>query len=208
MKINKFTGIIFRLFCIFIIISHQFCFAQNLVKNAEFDDGLDGWYVGQYNGAIVEYSIDDSGLLSGENSLFIDIWSGGYNRWNVMVNTQINPQNGEEYLIQFKAMSSEEIVIDVICEKIESPYTRYFSQTVTVDDYNQTFGPFIWECNSSDETINLSFQMGNQDGVFINIDSVIVKQIDYAPPPVADFTGSPRSGTAPLIVDFNDQSSG
>ena len=28
------------------------------------------------------------------------------------------------------------------------------------------------------------------------------------PPPVADFTGSPRSGTAPLVVQFGDQSTG
>jgi PKD repeat protein len=84
----------------------------------------------------------------------------------------------------------------------------------SADIRNNTESVFLPAGTSGSVTVTVSATAIGGDGVPGNGDStdqdfaLVVYNVTSEPPPVAEFTGSPTSGVAPLLVSFTNQSTG
>ncbi|MEC8494034.1 MAG: PKD domain-containing protein, partial [Planctomycetota bacterium] len=105
-----------------------------------------------------------------------------------------------------------------------APTTGTVPLTVGFSDSSQN-GPSAWSWNFGDGsgsssqnpthtytvagTYSVSLTVSNADGSdSLTRANYVVVDPDVPQPPVADFVGTPTSGTAPLLVNFTDQSTG
>ncbi|RQV98422.1 hypothetical protein EH221_01965 [bacterium] len=81
MRINCYTVLKgFTLIVVSLLLLGGSLSAKNLIKNGEFDDGLNFWTNGWINtggGASVTFAVNSDGLLSGQNCWEMNIENGG-----------------------------------------------------------------------------------------------------------------------------------
>lgn len=157
--------------------------AENLVVNGEFDNGLDGW-AGWIDAASaeVEVVLDTTGVLSGQNSMRLDIVTGSADVWRVQRNQRIDIIQGHVYEATFMAKASKDSVnIELSSQHDADPYDGHLNAKVTLSMEAQSFGPFTLNPLFTDDINNFGFFLGATDDVSIWIDAV--ELVDVTPPP-------------------------
>jgi hypothetical protein len=158
---------------------------QKLV-NGEFDTGTIPWALNAWNGATATFSVDKSTTLSGENSGLINVTKLGPNNYEVQIRQAVSLVKGRKYTLSFTAKSSANRSMPVWIQKELSPYTTWFSQTVSVTNSTQNFGPFTFTSNVT-ESAQLEFILGGTLGS-VWIDNVSLTELDNTSKPVCSVT--------------------
>jgi hypothetical protein len=156
---------------------------QSLVPNWEFDDALNGWWIGISGDATGTYDLDGSGMLSGPNSLRIQVTEGGTVDWYVMPDATVSMEKGKKYDLSFLAVADQKINVSVLIGESGGAYAVYWQKAFTIADTISRFGPFgtskrpyTWECTRPDGIFELKFLFGKYDFVTIWLDSVMLKE--------------------------------
>ena len=183
---------------------------ENLVRNHEFNNDLANWEVLYLIGADFDLSIDRSSALSGTKSVRFDIRNGGPDGWYIQLNQEMPVKKDYYYEISFKAKLQNAARMPIVVESLldVSPYTNYFNEIVWLEDTLRTYGPFFVRASASDAKARFRFQLGKTNDVIVNIDSVSVIEYKAPPPPKLDFHADRRTGNAPLIVKFSNETVG
>ena len=162
--------------------------AQSLVTNWEFDEGESGWWIGITGDATGSYDIDGSGMLSGMNSLRIQVTEGGTVDWYVMPVATVPLEMGKKYDLFFLAVADQPIAVSCLIGESGGAYAVYWQKTFTIADSITRFGPFgtskrpyTWECNRNNGVFELKFLFGKHDFVTVWLDSVaLTEHVDTA----------------------------
>ena len=111
---------------------------MNLVKNADFSNGIDPWIFNTLWPAKAIGKVEN-----GEYAVAVD--SGGINIWDIHLGqTGFSIENGKEYVVSFDAYASDPGQISAIVGKDSDPWTVYsgdhfFSLTTTKQTYSYSF---------------------------------------------------------------------
>lgn len=154
------------------------CEFPNLISNAEFDEGTDGW-ISIFQGGAADggnFSVVTDAEMSGTNAGKLTIENGGTADWNIELFSLFNLETDKTYEISFKAKAANDRPVLVAFQKGSSPYNNYWEQSVNLTTAVQDFGPYIWTSNTSDEVTRLNFKAGGNDAD-IWIDEVVVREI-------------------------------
>jgi hypothetical protein len=157
--------------------------SQSLVPNWQFDEGDTGWWIGITGDATGSYAIDNSGMLSGPNSVKIQIDEGGTVDWYVMPDATVSMEKGKKYDLTFMAYADAVMRVSALIGESGGAYTVYWQKAFTIGDTTMRFGPFgtskqpyTWACTRSEGVFELKFLFGRYDFVTIWLDSVALKE--------------------------------
>ncbi len=178
----KKVGIVFLLGCMMAVAS---VYSQDPVFFEDFNDGIGTWWVGfeASVSASGTYSIDNAGVLSGDNSLMIQIDEGGTANWHVQaLNNDVVMENGKTYDLYFMALSDVPISVNVMFKKTVEPWTQFTNfPEVAIGGDQVHFGPYSWTCNQNDASYAVNFSLGRYDNVIVFIDSIaVVEHVETA----------------------------
>ncbi len=154
---------------------------DNLITNGEFNNGTNGWNsIFQADAAGGgNFEIDSNAGMSGSNAAKINISNGGSANWNVELFSLFNLESGKNYELSFQAKAAANRPALVIFQKESDPFTHYWEQNIQLSTTTQTFGPFTWTADVSDEATRLNFKVGGNDAD-IWIDAVVIKEVGTA----------------------------
>jgi len=181
MKINCYTipkGFVLVVVALFLIGGSLS--AKNLIKNGEFDDGLKYWQSGWINtggGASVTFAVNSDGLLSGDNCFEINIVTGGSNSWDIQRTQALPLQAGVDYTLTFMGMqegSADPISIFVAFEGGGPDYTKYLYEEIVLTESPNEYGPFEYQADTDDNTVELKFFTGAINAVYVYLDAIVV----------------------------------
>ena len=194
----------------YIIVSNT---APNMIQNPEFNQEMANWYT-YVDPRDAQYylSIDRTSILSGVNSLKVDVRKSGTVDWYITVHTMnMAIQKNEYYKIQFKAklIGAKSKRYRMSFQQSGDPWTTYGELTSSLNDSTENYGPFYIKANTTDSYARFNFFFGDEamSNFFIYLDQVSVSRCEYIEPE-AKFTVTPVSGNAPLEVSFNNESTG
>ena len=154
--------------------------AKNLIKNGEFDDGLNFWTNGWINtggGASVTFAVNSDFLLSGENCFEMNIVTGGSNSWDIQRTQALPLQAGINYTLTFMGMqegSSEPISIFVAFENGDPDYYKYLYEEIVLTGSPTEYGPFEYQAEEDDPAVALKFFPGAHDAIYVYLDAIVV----------------------------------
>ncbi len=154
--------------------------AKNLIKNGEFDDGLNFWTNGWINtggGASVTFAVNSGFLLSGENCFEMNIVTGGSNSWDIQRTQDLPLQAGINYTLTFMGMqegSSEPISIFVAFENGDPDYYKYLYEEIVLTGSPTEYGPFEYQAEEDDPAVALKFFPGAHDAIYVYLDAIVV----------------------------------
>jgi len=155
--------------------------AKNLIKNGEFDDGLNFWTNGWINtagGASVTFAVNSDFLLSGENCFEINIETGGSNSWDIQRTQALPLQAGVDYVLTFMGMqegSADPISIWAVFENGEAGgYHRYIDEEIVLTNSPTEYGPFEYLAEEDDPAVELKFFPGAHDAIYVYLDAIVV----------------------------------
>jgi hypothetical protein len=155
----------------------------NLVRNSEFDDGVNLWNLKKEAGVEADFKVDTNKTLSGENSALITMKNGGTASWHtVLYQDMPNMKNGKAYEISFMAKSNTYRAIQLAIKQPGHQKYEHYKVNISIGKNPETFGPYIYVCDEELPTPQLMFFIGGKSDVTINIDNVIVKEIDPPAP--------------------------
>ncbi|OGC00199.1 hypothetical protein A2V82_11665 [candidate division KSB1 bacterium RBG_16_48_16] len=154
--------------------------AKNLILNGEFDDGLNHWDQGWINfagGVEVEISINNEGLLSGENCMMLEIGNPGINTWDIQ-RMQILPMvAGAYYSVTFMAMfegSFDSVQVFFAFEHNEDPWDKYIYHSVMLYDVPTEYGHYEYTADVDDDNSYLKYFLGATEDIIIYLDAIVV----------------------------------
>lgn len=171
----KKKDMIFTLIAVLLIASMNLM-AQEPVFYEEFDAGLGTWWIGFQDGEAEGTSyIEDAKILSGENSLTIEIYNGGSSGWHIQVLNHLTLEKDKSYDVWFMAATDavDPISCDIIWSLPVDPWTNYKTFTNKINPDPETYGPFTWVCKA-DSVVDLKFWLGNNDPTNVYMDSIVV----------------------------------
>jgi hypothetical protein len=152
--------------------------ARNVIVNGEFDNGLTGWNSGWIAGGVdVDFYVDTTGLLSGQNCFMIDVIAGGENTWDIQRVQDVPIEEGQTYELYFMAMfegAHESVTMYVAFELDRDPYTKYLYEGIDLTLDPVEYGPFEYYADSSIADNQLKFFPGGTDEVTIYLDAIVV----------------------------------
>jgi beta-glucanase (GH16 family) len=128
---------------------------MNLVKNADFSDGIEPWLINTFWPAQAIGTV-----VKGECAIAID--SGGIYSWDIHLGqTGFSIENGKEYIVSFDAYASDPRQISAFIGKNSDPWTIYsgsniFSLTATKQTFSYSFNME----EPSDSQSRLGFDIG------------------------------------------------
>jgi beta-glucanase (GH16 family) len=139
---------------------------MNLVKNADFSDGIDPWIINTLWPAQATGKVEN-----GEYAIAVD--GGGINIWDIHLGqTGFSIENGKEYVVSFDAYASDPGQISAIVGKDSDPWSVYsgdhfYSLTTTKQTYSYSF--IMTE--PSDQQARFGFDVGasSADVFFDNV---------------------------------------
>jgi len=146
----------------------------NLVDNPHFEDDLNGWFINNSNGADATISLDNTGQLSGKNSLFVEQIVATGTSWHTELNHEpIKVFDGVSYMISFDAKALAARSISVELQLREAPWTTFDYQTVNLttsaSSYSITLTPGV-----DSDNFGLMFKTGGSSVDFW-IDNIAMK---------------------------------
>ena len=169
------------LLSVLVFAGYSCLYAQTEIYYEQFDGGLGSWWIGFESGeAEGAYAIDTFGFLSGDNSLAIEIYSGGTAGWHVQALDKIQLEQDKTYSLSFIAATDADgaMTANVMFSKDGDPWTEYFKRAFSLEGLDGRFGPFTWKCNQPDLNYDLKWQLGGYDGVTVWLDSIVVTEAE------------------------------
>ena len=167
------------IFCLLFTLTSVQLYAENLVTNGEFDDGLNAWggWIDEAN-TQVEVTLDETGQLSGDNSMKVNVVLGSADTWRVQRVQNIPLLEGHTYQASFMAKcETGTAILEVFSQMEADPYPNYLNQSLEITPEAQMFGPFLFSPASDDTLNNFGFRFGGQDSVVIWVDAVVLEDI-------------------------------
>ena len=151
--------------------------AQDPFYYEEFDDGLGTWWIGFEGTSTADgvSSIDDQAMLSGDNSLMIEIFDGGSANWHIQALDHLSSiDSTTSYDVYFMAATDADGPVD--CDIVWSDpvtYTSYEMFNHQIDPEPKAYGPFTWVAETNGN-VDLKFWLGQNDPTIVWLDSVVV----------------------------------
>ncbi|MCG8607138.1 carbohydrate binding domain-containing protein, partial [bacterium] len=146
---------------------------DNLLTNGDFELGAQGWDFQIFAaGALGRFDIDDSGMISGNNSAHLTVQQTTNTNFHIQLRQPLNVFEGKSYVIKYSAKSDQNTTMETWLQQAEAPFTGYTSQTVqlTTDVQAYTDTAFV----SQDDSVFIVFMVGNSGLSEIWIDDVVV----------------------------------
>ena len=173
---------------------------ENILLNGDFSDGTNHWMIW----------IDPSASASSDvqnGEYVVSLANGGSYSYNVQLfQVGLFIENGKTYNVSFDAYADTSRQIIPYVAMSNSPWTTYGGyQIVTLSNTKQTFTYSFTMNHPTDPDARIVLDVGNSN-VDVYIDNIVLVKTTAIP--VAEFSAFPVSGTAPLSVQFTDQSSG
>jgi hypothetical protein len=150
----------------------------NIIQNGEFDTYPSYW-TGWIDNANVTATLskDTNSVLSGKNSLLLDITEGGSDYWGIQRNQNAYLETDYDYTMGFMGVKEggpDSVAIHMLFEINTDPYTKYFDETYYLHDDPKHFGPYLFVPVEDDYTNQIKLFFGGTDDVKIWVDSVVV----------------------------------
>jgi len=133
-----------------------------LLKNGDFNQGLDGWYLEQHEGAEAKATTPES---NGGHSLKIETVKPGKEPWHVQIGQAgLKVKGGESYTVTFRAKSDESRVGRVGASQAHAPWAVFDSKELKLGPEWKTFH-FSFVPKEDDDNARISFtSLGAQTG--------------------------------------------
>ena len=154
---------------------------ENLLSDYQMDDGTI-WTQGNYGGdGVGVFTWDDTGLLSGDNSMLIEITSTG-ETWDVQfIHSTVPVEDGVTYYLSFMALVEQDFVCDIVWEIVGEPYTKYNPEEtrnwIFTADQQHYFAEFIATvAEGTDPEANFKFLVSGagNEGLTVALDSIVL----------------------------------
>lgn len=152
--------------------------AGNIIINGEFDTYPSYWsgWIDTEN-VIATLSKDTNSVLSGKNSLLLDITQGGSDYWGIQRIQNARIETDYDYTIGFMGVKEggpDSVAVHMLFEISADPYTKYFDITYYLHDNPKHFGPYLFIPVDDDPTNQFKLFFGGTDNVKMWVDSVVV----------------------------------
>ena len=125
-------------------------------------------------------SKDTNSVLSGKNSLLLDITQGGTDYWGIQRVQDASIETDYDYtmgLMGVKEGGPDSVAIHMLFELSGDPYTRYFETTYYLHDEPKHFGPYLFVPLEDVPSNQFKLFFGGTDNVKIWVDSVVVLKV-------------------------------
>src|SRR5690606_2330267 len=154
---------------------------SNLIRNHEFDDGLEGWTFRDWTSAGGNTaSVVEAEGFSGGKVAYVDIVSDDASGWTINLNQSLDGliEVGRTYEISFMAKAETPRDISVSIQGSPSNAARW-QEHVTLDTIPRQYGPFTFPCNNVGTDTRFSAIFILAKGVISDvwIDKVIINDI-------------------------------
>lgn len=149
----------------------------NLLQDYQMDDGSI-WVQGNYGGTgAAVFTLDNTGLLSGDNSMLIEVTGEG-NTWDVQFIHPVVPvEEGVTYYLSFMALVEEDFPCDIVWELEGDPYTKYYQENWTfTPDTIHYFREIV--AAGTDPIANIKFLLSGTGtaGKTVALDSIVLSE--------------------------------
>lgn len=148
----------------------------NIVKNGAFDSNTLNWELSLSNGAKATISAANSVDYSG-NSLNTTITNATTNVYAVQIRQAVPLTAGKQYKISFRASAASNRTIVVALQQNVSPFATWFNQTVSLSTTPTSFGPFVFDCVTSDPSNMFKLLLGGNTAKVI-VDDIVIEEIN------------------------------
>ena len=146
----------------------------NILMNGEFDCGVIPWNLPYSNGASANWSIDPTAEISSGAAAMVNIVNGGSANWHVQLQQPLAIDSGHTYILSFTAQSTENSkTIDVSIQQSVDPWTVYYQTSPAIESL-QDYGPFVFECLTTDPGAYIKWNIGNTPNTTFWLDNVKV----------------------------------
>ncbi len=147
------------------------------VENREFDNGTDFWYNYNYDTNTSTFTIDQSSVLSGVNSAYIDITNTSGTDWHVqLAQAGFSVEDGKTYEILFDARATANRPIMVSTQLDKAPWTLVSSQSFNITTSSESYSYFFTSGSTFTDEVTLIFNLGESlENVWI--DNVQLKEV-------------------------------
>jgi hypothetical protein len=164
-----------------ILLSQTIVFGGNIIQNGEFDTYPSYWsgWIDAAN-VITALSKDTNSVLSGKNSLLLDITEGGSDYWGIQRVQNARLETDYDYTMAFMGVKEDgpdSAAVHMLFEISADPYTKYFDETFYVVDTPRHFGPYLFIPVNDDPLNQFKLFFGGTDNVKIWVDSVVVLKV-------------------------------
>mgnify|MGYP006278038217 CR=1 FL=1 len=151
---------------------------ENLIRNAEFDDGRRYWRILNENDSEITFDFPTDSVLSGAASARIEITTGGSTPSDVVMYQSLSLEEGKTYRISFMAIADTPRTFRVKFQE-GGVLNRTFWQSpeLNLGQTSTHYGPFTFKCNVNASN-RLRFELGGLDNVTVRFDSVWVTAED------------------------------
>ncbi len=154
--------------------------SDNLVKNPEFDNDMDHWFMLWFEGSSCNYWIDENYRLSGKKSFACNISNGSSEDWHIQLNQYIPVKKNQEYTVRFKAKlvgaSAKKIRLE--SQQDRNPWKAYMNYYPILYSSINEYGPYVLKANSDDASARFKFYIGGTDNITVYIDDVVIEEGD------------------------------
>lgn len=174
--------------------------------NGEFDFDFLGWVqeINEASGAEADITIDESAVISGENSALIVVENSGTMPNQIQLNWPIQISAGEKYLMSFKAKANKNTTLIVRLEENNDDFTKVIDKTVNL---STTISTFLFESTEvlANDEYKLVFYVGkNAPGDSIWIDGVELAENNELIPVIEAQKAITKIKNQPFTLDAND----
>lgn len=147
---------------------------DNLIKNGDFDYGLDFWELAKFEGGQGTVSIDTALQFENKNSAKISISNSPGVNYHVQLRQPLQVSNGKHYILHYKAKADKNTTMETWIQQAAAPYGAYSFKSVSLAPEVQTYIDTGY--STKDDNAYLTFMVGNSGNVDIWIDEVCVTQ--------------------------------
>ncbi len=157
----------------------------NYIDNHEANEGLDGWHICSHSSVTIPIigSIDNSSVLSGVNSTYLEIEEVTDKDWHHQVMFFDNDIiAGETYTISFEAKATGVKDMRVMLQLNEAPWTAYFSEVVTLGTAANNYS-LTYTATESITGVRLIFNLGS-NGEDVWLDNIELRNNNCTEPAI------------------------
>jgi len=180
--------------------------------NREFDLGRNGWTTGFYSaGLAMDYDIDTTSKLSGQNSAKLMITQTTGTDWHLQLAQKFQTKQNFSYEITFTAVADLNTTMVAYVYEKHLPYANFISQTVSLTTSPQTFT--VSATAPDDDVVEIAFLVGAAGLCTIWIDDISITETSNVPDPqncaevysrgldhTSDFTGDCHTGFQDFVI--------
>ncbi|MDA3881273.1 MAG: carbohydrate binding domain-containing protein [Prolixibacteraceae bacterium] len=149
--------------------------SNNIVTNPTFDTNTSNWAVSSGNGAASTIASVTKTGYSGK-ACKTTITNAGASSWDIQLRQNIPVTAGKTYTLTFKASADAARAIAVMYQMNTSPWTTWKTFSgINLTTTPTTFGPFTFDCSTTDATNLLKFMLGG-NAANVYIDDVVITE--------------------------------